>query len=94
MGTHQPAIWMGDCGCVTFMPEVDPIKATEAELKLPFSHSKKTATPYYYSLAMDAGSLRTSKGTGHPGIFPPAGQLTSYLGGKAFRVKLEYHNIT
>ena len=26
MGTHQPAIWMGDYGYVTVMPEVDTLK--------------------------------------------------------------------
>src|ERR1700694_1907801 len=38
IGTHQPAIWMGDYGYVTLMPEVDAIKTSQQERKLPFLH--------------------------------------------------------
>lgn len=62
MGTHQPAIWMGDYGYVTLMPEVDAIQTTEAGRKLPFSHGNETSTPYYYSVSMDAGASRKIKG--------------------------------
>ncbi len=62
MGTHQPAVWMGDYGYVTLMPEVDAIKTTEAERKLPFSHHDETTTPYNYSVSMKAGSSRVIKG--------------------------------
>jgi len=62
MGTHQPAIWMGDFGYVTLMPGVDLIKTTEAERKLGFSHAEETSTPYVYSVVMDAGGSRTIKG--------------------------------
>src|SRR5271155_5376370 len=33
MGTHQPAIWMGDYGYVTVVPEVDSLKITPEERK-------------------------------------------------------------
>lgn len=59
MGTHQPAIWMGDFGYVTVMPEVDWIKTTPEARQLPFSHTNETATPYCYSVTMDAGAERT-----------------------------------
>ena len=36
MGTHQAAIWMGDYGYVSLMPEVDSIKTAEDERRLPF----------------------------------------------------------
>ena len=36
MGTHQPAIWMGDYGYVTLMPEVDGLKTTPEERALKF----------------------------------------------------------
>jgi predicted alpha-1,2-mannosidase len=58
MGTHQPAIWMGDYGYVTIVPEVDSLKITPDERKLPFSHKDETARPDYYSVAMDAGNSR------------------------------------
>ena len=34
MGTHQPAIWMGDYGYVTLMPELGALKTTPEERKL------------------------------------------------------------
>lgn len=61
-GTHQPAIWMGDYGYVTLMPEVDAIKTSEAGRKLPFLHNDETTTPYYCSVLMDAGASRKIKG--------------------------------
>jgi predicted alpha-1,2-mannosidase len=59
IGTHQSAIWMGDFGYVTVMPELDWIKTTPEARQLPFSHANETATPYYYSVEMDAGAERT-----------------------------------
>ena len=31
IGTHQPAIWMGDYGYVTLMPEIDALKTSPDE---------------------------------------------------------------
>jgi predicted alpha-1,2-mannosidase len=59
MGTHQPAIWMGDYGYVTLMPEVDGLKTNPEERKLPFRHQDEIARPDYYSVSMDAGQART-----------------------------------
>ncbi len=61
MGTHQAAIWMGDYGYVSLMPEVDAIKATETSRQLPFSHQDEIVTPYYYAVSMDAGESRKIK---------------------------------
>jgi len=58
IGTHQPAIWMGDYGYVTLMPEVDRVKTTPESRQLPYSHKEEVTTPYYYSVAMDAGAAR------------------------------------
>jgi predicted alpha-1,2-mannosidase len=58
IGTHQPAIWMGDYGYVTLMPEVDTLKLRPEDRKLPFKHSDEIARPDYYSVSMDAGRLR------------------------------------
>lgn len=57
-GTHQPAIWMGDYGYVTLIPELDTLKTTVQERKLPFSHENEMTTPYYYSVIADAGQSR------------------------------------
>ncbi len=58
IGTHQPAIWMGDYGYVTLMPEVDRVKTSPEERKLAFSHADEVARPDYYSVSMQAGGSR------------------------------------
>ena len=58
IGTHQPAIWMGDYGYVTLMPEVDDIKIKPEDRKLGFTHSDEIAHPDYYSVWMNAGGAR------------------------------------
>jgi predicted alpha-1,2-mannosidase len=58
MGTHQPAIWMGDYGYVTLMPEVDGLKTTPEERAVGFKHADEVARPDYFSVKMDAGSGR------------------------------------
>ena len=58
MGTHQPAIWMGDYGYVTLMPEVGALKTTPEERALGFRHEEEVARPDYYSVKMDAGAGR------------------------------------
>jgi predicted alpha-1,2-mannosidase len=54
IGTHQPAIWMGDYGYVTLMPETGNINPTVEYRRLPFAHSDEVSTPYYYSVKMGA----------------------------------------
>ncbi|TLY90352.1 MAG: glycoside hydrolase family 92 protein, partial [Gammaproteobacteria bacterium] len=58
IGTHQPAIWMGDYGYVTLIPEVDDIKTAAASRSLPFSRNDEITSPDYYSVLMDAGASR------------------------------------
>ena len=58
MGTHQPAIWMGDFGYVTLMPELDNLKTTPDERKLPFTHADETVRPDYYSVSLQADGAR------------------------------------
>jgi len=58
LGTHQPAIWMGDYGYLSLMPSTSELDISR---KLSFLHQNETATPYYYSVVMDdaAGKLKT-----------------------------------
>jgi predicted alpha-1,2-mannosidase len=56
IGTHQPAIWMGDYGYVTLMPEIGELKTSPEARKLAFRHSDEIARPDYYSVWMDAGA--------------------------------------
>ncbi len=82
IGTHQPAIWMGDFGYVTVMPEVDSVKIAQQERALRFKRADEVATPYYYSVVLDAGKDRQIKAevtaTDHCGFlrftFPEAAQ--------------------
>ncbi|MGA8939443.1 MAG: GH92 family glycosyl hydrolase [Acidobacteriaceae bacterium] len=58
MGTHQPAIWMGDYGYVTVVPELDSLKIKPEQRKLPFSHADEITHPDFYSVVENAGSAR------------------------------------
>jgi len=52
LGTHQPAIWMGDYGYVSLMPSVGELHASR---KLPFGHQGEVSAPNYYAVTMDDG---------------------------------------
>jgi predicted alpha-1,2-mannosidase len=54
IGTHQPAIWMGDYGYVTLMPEIGSINYAPEARQLAYSHKDEVSTPYYYSVKMGA----------------------------------------
>src|SRR5215472_10216145 len=54
IGTHQPAIWMGDYGYVTLMPELDDAKYTPEARRLPFTRKDEAASPAYYAVTMQA----------------------------------------
>ena len=56
MATHQPAIWMGDYGYLTVMPEIGEVKTGPDERRLPFRHADELVSPDYYSVWMDAGA--------------------------------------
>jgi putative alpha-1,2-mannosidase len=58
MGTHQPAIWMGDYGYLTLMPELDSLKLTPDSRSLPFTHASEHSSPDLYSVSLDAGANR------------------------------------
>jgi predicted alpha-1,2-mannosidase len=50
LGTHQPAIWMGDYGHVSLMPYSGELTIAP---KLPFRHEDEISAPHYYSVKMD-----------------------------------------
>ncbi len=56
IGTHQPAIWMGDYGYVTLMPEIGSINYAPEARRLEFRHKDEVSTPYYYSVKMGSGA--------------------------------------
>jgi len=55
IGTHQPAIWMGDYGYVTIMPQTGAVRTTPDARKMSFKHDAETARPDYYAVSLDAG---------------------------------------
>lgn len=52
IGTHQPAIWMGDYGYVTLMPEVGSLHTSPDARKLAYSHTQETVGPDYYAVTL------------------------------------------
>ncbi|WP_103935289.1 GH92 family glycosyl hydrolase [Bryocella elongata] len=50
MGTHQPAIWMGDYGYVTLMPQTGPLRVLPQERGLAYDHREEEASPDRYSV--------------------------------------------
>ena len=58
IGTHQPAIWMGDYSYVTVIPQVGELRTAPESRKLGFSHFAETAHPDYYRVSLDAGAKK------------------------------------
>src|SRR5215469_11628464 len=56
IGTHQPAIWMGDYGYVTVIPQVGELRTTPESRKLAYKHDSEKARPDYYGVSLDAGT--------------------------------------
>ena len=54
MGTHQPAIWMGDYGYVTLVPQVGELATAPEARQMSFSHEDEVARPDYYKVEMTA----------------------------------------
>lgn len=50
MATHQPAVWMGDYGFFTLMPQVGEIQIQPEVRSVVLNHSQEMATPYYYKV--------------------------------------------
>lgn len=55
MATHQPAIWMGDYGYMTLMPQCGNLKIQPSERQVRLEHSKEILTPYYYKVETGCG---------------------------------------
>src|SRR5580698_9225362 len=56
IGTHQPAIWMGDYGYITVMPETGGMNFAPENRRLPFTHKDEISTPYYYTVTMGSNA--------------------------------------
>ena len=61
IGTHQPAIWMGDYGFVSLLPSSGKVKISVEERAMKFSHSDEVASPYFYSVEAQSKNGKTIK---------------------------------
>jgi predicted alpha-1,2-mannosidase len=52
LGTHQPAIWMGDYGYVSLMPSIGELRIAQ---KYSYHHQDEISAPNYYSVKMNEG---------------------------------------
>jgi predicted alpha-1,2-mannosidase len=97
IGTHQAAIWMGDYGYVTLMPEIGEIKVAPDSRKLAFTHADEVATPYYYSVKLHTHSgqeiFSELTATEHCGYlrftFPRGTEGSVYVEGTRLNIKGE-----
>jgi predicted alpha-1,2-mannosidase len=68
IGTRQPAIWMGDWGQVSFMPELGEPDGNFDTRGKAFDHKDETASPWFYSVGF--GGIRVEvTGTEKSGLF-------------------------
>ncbi len=88
IGTHQPAIWMGDYGYVEAMPGIGDVHTTAKSRALPFSHSSEQSSPSRYSVELQAGGGKTMQvdltGTSRVGYL-----RTSYPADSAANLQIE-----
>lgn len=56
--THQPTVWMGDYGYVSIMPEIGALKVLPKQRALNYKHQDEIATPYYYSVKLNANEKK------------------------------------
>lgn len=59
MATHQPAIWMGDYGFFTLMPQEGELKISADDRAVNMDRKGETATPYYYKISQKSPSNHT-----------------------------------
>jgi predicted alpha-1,2-mannosidase len=52
IGTHQPAIWMGDYGYVTLIPQVGELRTAPEARRMTYTHADETAGPDYYAVTL------------------------------------------
>ncbi len=56
IGTHQPAIWMGDYGYVTVVPQVGDLRTTPEARAMKYSHQQERSQADGYSVSLETGN--------------------------------------
>ena len=59
MASHQPCIWMGDYGFMTFMPQINSLKIEKEARKVKLDRYQEIATPYYYKVTYPGDAQHT-----------------------------------
>ena len=63
LATRQPAVWMGDYGYVSIMPQIGKqIEVLPEKRQMTFDHRNEVSKPYYYSVLMNATDGQLIKG--------------------------------
>ena len=55
IGTHQPSIWMGDYGYLSFMPQTGKLGLSKSERAMDYRHENEKAHPYHYEVILGEG---------------------------------------
>ncbi len=58
MATHQPSAWMSNYGAFSLMPMTGMLQVQPGERASHFSHANEQATPYRYSVLLDAYNVK------------------------------------
>jgi len=53
IGSHQPAVWMGDYGFVSLMPQIGKPAFLANDRGMDFKHDDEVVKPHYYSVKMN-----------------------------------------
>ena len=56
LGTHQPAVWMGESGQVAISAGSGPVKTDFLERGLQFSHGQEISMPHYYKVVVNGSA--------------------------------------
>jgi len=62
IASRQPAVWMGDYGYVSVMPQIgNSIEVLPEKRKISFDHKSEISKPYYYSVLMNTTDSKVIK---------------------------------
>ncbi|HEY2018322.1 MAG TPA: GH92 family glycosyl hydrolase, partial [Bryobacteraceae bacterium] len=103
MATHQPSAWMSNYGPFSLMPMTGALQVQPSERASHFSHENEQASPYRYSVLLDAYGVKvemapSARGGASRFTFPKADDawvlLDASHGGGAIEIHPEDRTIT
>jgi hypothetical protein len=77
IGTHQPAIWMGESALVVVVPGAGKVKDRFEERGMGFSHEKEVVSASYYSVELEPieGGTILAEQSASTTVHTPSGTL-------------------